>query len=158
MKSDVQKQLNLVDWKNLGEEEIPRYILAYTSKNPSDVNKACNYFDSRTISTLVRSEEYGPLSELLAKEGLVFAVPILLFLLDHPDFTDKSAIIENLNEIARNIISEIPNTKEPYFSRANRIMASLKSALPVFNKILVSNIDGRTNKLIHELLSVLKTS
>ena len=77
----LQQQLEFVDWKNLGEEDIPKYIVKYASNNRDEYLEAYTYFDNRTVSKLVPSEDYGPLSELLEKEGLVFAVPILLYAL-----------------------------------------------------------------------------
>lgn len=156
MKPELQKQLDFVDWKHLDEEDIPKYIMMYTSDKRLVYLNACGYFDNRTTSKLVSPENYGPLSEILAKEGLVFAVPILVSLLSDPDIQSKRAIIDNLNEIASNIYHELANSIEPYHSRGTRIIASLKTALPIF-RAMIDSTDKSTSEIAQEIVETLES-
>lgn len=154
MNNNLKKQIESVDWENLGEADLPKWLWAYAGDDRQEHLYAYQYFESRLESKFALPEDYEPLSEILAKEGLVFAVPILVSLLSDPAIQSKRKILDNLNEIASNVHWELPNTVEPYRSRANRILDSLKVDIPIYEKLLHDN-DEDIRKIAQELLNTL---
>jgi len=155
MKLNIEAQLIKVDWNNLEENEVIKYLELYYNNNEEDSNRAYHYFDDRITSQIVSSENFGSLRELLSTEGLVFIVPVLLNLLSHPDFNYQRPVIDNLNQIAQNIDSKFVDSIEPYHSRANRIMHTMKLSLPVFRKILDESTNNYTILIIEELIQAI---
>ena len=58
-------------------------------------------------------------------------------LVSDPDIHAKRQIIDNLTEIAQNIDYKISESREPFYSRALRIIDSMKQYMPVFSKLII---------------------
>jgi hypothetical protein len=156
MMREFEKKLQQVDWQNLGMKDIPQWILAFASDDRQMRKGAYMHFDYFVVYKGAESmEDLGRFEEVLETEALVFIVPILIDLLADKDAQDKQSILDVLNQLALNMVSNKDEKREPYHSRAIRVYDAIRVGIPLY-RYLYDAVDDFGKAVIKELLETLE--
>lgn len=152
MMQEFEKKLQQVDWENLRMNDIPEWIRAFASDDRQIRKGAYLHFDYFIVHKGAEStEDLGKFKDVLESEALVFIVPILIDLLADKDVNDKQSILDILNQLAWNMVSNKDEKVEPYRSRAIRVYENIRIGIPLY-RYLYDTVNDFGKDVIKEML------
>ena len=147
-----ERKLQEVDWENLKMNDIPEWINAFASDARQIRKGAYIHFDHFIVYKGAESmEDLGKFEQVLETEALVFIVPILIELLADKDVQDKQSILDVLNQLALNLVSNKHEKREPYRSRALRVFENIRSGISLY-RYLHDTVNDFGKEVITEIL------